>query len=344
MTAAFIEITDGHRLFVRDWGEGAPVLFLAGWGMDSAAWGSTMIHLNDRGLRTIAFDRRGHGRSSDPGAIDFDLIADDLATVIEELDLQHVTVVAHSAGAGEVLRYASRHGTSRLARIVMVGGQGPCLVAGPDNAHGLPRGVLEAGLANVRDDLPGWLAANVEPFAPGASRHELDALIATLLSGSRRILVDFQHAIVEADFRAEAAALRLPTTIIHGDRDASAPLDITGRRYTALIPGAELIVYEGVAHGVMVTHARRLADDIARAVLLGGGCRGGLASVELPRSMSSAAGSPSVAAGCRARSRRCWGANPAPRSSLWRGPWSLVAGRRSRRARPAIRPACGRLP
>jgi non-heme chloroperoxidase len=266
MTAPFIEIADGHQLFVRDWGKGAPILFLAGWGMDSASWGETMVALNQQGLRTIAYDRRGHGRSTDPGRIDFDLIADDLAAVIGGLDLKGVTIVAHSAGAGEALRYVSRHGASRLARIVMVGGQGPCLKAGPDNPYGLPPTALEQSLADVRDALPAWLAANVEPFAPGADRQVLDGLVAGILAGSRRTLVDFQQAIVDADFRAEAAALHLPVTLIHGDRDASAPLDITARRYAALIPGAELVVYEGVAHGVMVTHAAQLAADIARIV------------------------------------------------------------------------------
>ncbi|GLS19800.1 arylesterase [Labrys miyagiensis] len=266
MTAPFIEIADGHQLFIRDWGKGAPVLFLAGWGMDSTCWGATMAALNTRGLRTIAYDRRGHGRSTDPGRIDFDLIADDLATVIEKLDLHDVTVVAHSSAAGEVLRYVSRHGPSRLAHIVMVGGQGPCLVAGPDNPYGLPREALEQVMASLHDDLPAWLEANAEPFAPGASRTVIDGLLAMILNGSRRVLLDLQRAIVEADFRAEAAALRLPVTLIHGDRDASAPLDLTGRRYAALIPGAELVVYEGVAHGVMVTHPHRLAADIARVV------------------------------------------------------------------------------
>jgi non-heme chloroperoxidase len=271
MTEPFVKIADGHQLFIRDWGQDsassdAPVLFLAGWGMDSTLWGATMTALNARGLRTIAYDRRGHGRSSDPGRIDFDLLADDLAAVIETLDLDEVTVVAHSSGAGEVLRYISRHGSSRIARIIMVGAQGPCLVAGPDNPHGAPRTVMEDLLARLAADLPGWLDANAEPFAPGAHSRTIDWLVAMILNGSRRMLLDFQRTIVETDFRPEAAATRLPVTVIHGDLDVSAPLDTTGRRYAALIPGAELVVYEGVAHGVMVTHADRLAQDIARAV------------------------------------------------------------------------------
>lgn len=266
MTAPYVEIADGHRLFVRDWGKGTPVLLLAGWAMDSTLWATTMTDLNARGLRTIAYDRRGHGLSSDPGKVTFDLLADDLDAVMRALDLEGVTLVLHSAAVGEALRYITRHGLSRIARLIFVGGQGPCMIAGPDNTHGIPRAAAEAVMASMVHDMPGWLDANVEPFVPGAPRRTLDCLIGMVLGGSRRILLDYQHAIVEADFRPEAARLDLPVTIIHGDLDVSAPLDSTARRFAALIPGAELQVYEGVAHGVMVTHAARLARDIARVV------------------------------------------------------------------------------
>ena len=119
-------------------------------------------------------------------------------------------------------------------------------------------------LDQIAGDLPGWIDANAEPFAPGAVRRAQDWLGAMVLDTSRRIAVDFQREIVQADLTAEAAALDLPVTVIHGDRDVSAPLDLTGRRYAELIPGANLLVYEGVAHGIMVTHAHRLAGDIAR--------------------------------------------------------------------------------
>ena len=263
MTAPFVEIADGHRLFVRDWGRGAPVLLLASWGMDSSVWADTMTGLNAQGLRTIAYDRRGHGRSSDPGSVDFDGLADDLAAVITQLGLSDLTVVAHSCAAGEVLRYIGRHGAERIGRIVMVGAQGPCLPAGPGNEQGIPREAIEALMAELADNLPAWLDANIEPFAPGAGQRTLDRLIAGVFACSRRVLLDLQREIVETDLREEAAALRVPVTLIHGDRDASAPLDLTGRRYAALIPGADLLVYEGIAHGVMVTHAARLARDIA---------------------------------------------------------------------------------
>lgn len=266
MTTPFVEIADGHRLFVRDWGKGAPVLLIAGWAMDSGWWADTMLGLNDAGLRTISYDRRGHGRSTDPGQVDFDRLADDLAAVIAQLDLSDLTVVAHSCGAGEVLRYVSRHGAERLRRVIMVGAQGPCLIAGPGNEQGRPREAIEALMAELANNLPAWLDANVEPFAPDANRRTLDRMIDLVFGCSRRILIDLQRVIVEADFRKEAAALNVPVTLIHGNRDVSAPLETTGRRYAALIPDAELIVYEGVAHGVMLTHAARLASDIARIV------------------------------------------------------------------------------
>ncbi|MEA2778830.1 MAG: hypothetical protein QOK29_374 [Rhodospirillaceae bacterium] len=266
MTAPFVEIADGHRLFVRDWGAGRPVVLLAGWAMDSSVWGETMAMLNASGLRTVAYDRRGHGRSTDPGTVDYDRLADDLAAILDALDLADVTLVAHSGASGEAIRYVTRHGASRLRRIVFVGATAPCMIAGPLNPDGLPREAVAAVMNQLAHDLSGWIDANAEPFAPGASRRMLDWLGAMVLGTSRRIMLDFQRIIAEVDLRAEAAALDLPVTIIHGDRDVSAPLALTARRYAELIPRAELLVYEGVAHGIMVTNAERLAGDIAQRI------------------------------------------------------------------------------
>lgn len=264
MSPPFVEIAGGHRLFVRDWGQGRPVVLLAGWAMDSSSWAETMVALNGHGLRAVAYDRRGHGRSTDPGAVDYDLLADDLAAVLAALDLSGVTLVAHSGAGGEAIRYLARHGAGRIARLVLVGASGPCMLARPDNPFGIPSELVEPLAHQLTYDLPGWIEANAEPFAPGAPRRTVDAIVQGMMSVSRRILVDFQRQILTADFRAEAAAITTPTTLIHGDRDASAPLDLTARRYAELIPGAELVIYEGVAHGVMVTHPARLAADIAR--------------------------------------------------------------------------------
>lgn len=258
-----IGIQEGHRLYLRDWGEGRPVVLLAGWAMDSRIWGETMVALNDAGLRTVAYDRRGHGRSTDPGVIDYDLLADDLAAVLDGLDLSEVVLVAHSGASGEAIRYVARHGSGRLSRIVLVGATGPCMIASEDNPHGLPIKAVEAVVHRLAHDLPGWLDENAIPFAPGAHPRTIEWLCGMVLDTPRRMIIEFQRVIASADLRAEAAALDLPVTLVHGTDDASAPLAMTAERYAALIPGAELLVYEGVAHGVMTTHARRLAADIA---------------------------------------------------------------------------------
>jgi pimeloyl-ACP methyl ester carboxylesterase len=269
MSPAYIELAGGHRLFVRDWGSGEPLLLLAGWAMDSRIWGETMVALNHRGLRTIAYDRRGHGRSTDPGTIDYDSLADDLAAVVDQLDLQGVTLVCHSGAAGEAMRYVTRHGNNRLARIVLVGGTGPKMLADATQPVGLTAEMLDGLLAQLACDLPGWIDENAEPFAPACSPRVISWLGSMVLDCSRRIIIDFQRVIATADLREEAAALRVPVVIIHGDQDVSAPIDLTARAFERLIPDAELIVYEGAAHGIMVTHAPRLAADLAERVLHG---------------------------------------------------------------------------
>lgn len=266
MSPPFVDIAGGHSLFVRDRGSGAPVVLLAGWAMDSRLWGETMVALDARGLRTVAPDRRGHGHSTDPGQIDYDLLADDLAAVLDRLDLATATLVAHSGAVGEALRYVTRHGTGRLARLVLVGPVGPRMLADEGRPDGLRRDGLEQALAQLAGDLSGWIDANAEPFAPGISRRVQDWLGGMVLEASRRMVVGFQSVIAETDLTAEAAALALPVTIVHGDLDASAPLALIGQRSAKLIRGATLVIYEGAAHGLMVTHAQRLAEEIARVI------------------------------------------------------------------------------
>lgn len=251
MSAPFVNLPGGHQLFVRDWGGGKPVLLLAGWAMDSRIWCEVMLALNAAGLRTIAYDRRGHGRSTDFGGLDYDSLADDLATALVALDLDDVTLVAHSGAGGEAIRYVSRHGSSRIARIVLVGATGPRMLAGPGHPVGATPAMLDTLSAQLGTDLSGWIDQNIEPFAPGTSLRINEWMAAMVLDCSCRAIVDFQRTIVETDLTDEAAALDLPVTIIHGDRDVSAPIDLTARRYAKLIRRAELLVYEGVAHGVM---------------------------------------------------------------------------------------------
>ena len=259
----FIRTRSGARLFVRDWGRGAPVLLLPGWAMTSDLWATVMLRLQECGLRAISFDRRGHGRSSDPGPMDYDTLADDLADVMDTLDLQPCTVVAHSGAGGEVVRAITRRGASRIARIILVGTTLPAPTLSATNPEGLPPEAFAAIGHQLRDDLDGWIADNAQPFAPSASPRTIAWLSAMVQGCSRRAIVDFQRVVVQSDFRAELASVDVPLTIVQGDLDVSAPPALCGERVLALKPDAEYLLYEGVAHGPMVTHARRLADDIA---------------------------------------------------------------------------------
>ena len=259
----FVITRSGARLFVRDWGSGAPVLLLPGWAMTSDLWAAVMLSLSGAGLRAISYDRRGHGRSSDPGPMDYDTLADDLADLMEALDLRACTVVAHSGAGGEVVRAITRHGAGRFARIILVGSTLPAPMRSDTNPHGVPIQAFEAVEHKLRDDLDGWIDENAEPFAPGASARTIAWLAGMVQGCSRRAIVGFQRAVAREDFRAELDRLALPMTIIQGDLDVSAPPALCGERIAALKPDAEYLAYAGVAHGPMVTHAARLAEDIA---------------------------------------------------------------------------------
>ena len=235
----------GARLIVRDWGSGAPVLLLAGWAMSSDLWATVMLRLDEAGLRAVSFDRRGHGRSSDPGPMDYDTLADDLHDVMEALDLRACTVVAHSGAGGEVLRMITRHGASRIGHLVLVGATLPAPMASETNPGGLPPAAFAAVERQLRDDLDGWIDQNAEPFCPGASGRTIAWLAAMVQGASRRAIVAFQHAVAHADFRAEFARLEVPVTIVQGDLDVSAPPALCGERMRALKPDAEYLCWTG---------------------------------------------------------------------------------------------------
>jgi pimeloyl-ACP methyl ester carboxylesterase/uncharacterized protein (DUF1330 family) len=262
---SIVHTRSGANLFVRDWGSGPPVLLLAGWGMTSDLWASVMCRLREAGLRAVAFDRRGHGRSSDPGVVDYDLLADDLADVIKTLDLTGCTIVAHSGAGGEVVRFITRYGDARISRLILVGATLPVLLRTDSNPEGIDPALADVVARQIADDLPGWIDDNGRPFvAPHTPERTIDWLASMVMGCSRRILVDYYREVVRADFSEELGQLAMPVTILQGDRDVSAPEALCGRRLKALLPDAEYLVYEGVAHGPMVTHVEQLASDIAR--------------------------------------------------------------------------------
>jgi non-heme chloroperoxidase len=270
--AGTIRTTDGVDLFVRDWGVGRPILFLAGWTLTSDMWAYQMEPLARQGFRCISYDRRAHGDSSDPGTgFDFDTLADDLATVIDALRLHDATVVAHSFSSGEIVRYLGRHGGRGVGRVLLLAPAAiPCRAKGTDNPNGIESAQLEVLLTQLGDDFAGWIEANTEPyFGPGAPRALIEWTTKTMLQTSLLATVEMTRVQMTTDFRGELGRIDTPTLVIHGDRDASAPLELTGRPAAELIPGARLVVYEGAPHGLYFTHRHRLNADIASFATLG---------------------------------------------------------------------------
>lgn len=267
-TVGGVTARDGTRLFVRDWGAGPPVLFLHSWALESAMWRQQFAALGGQGVRCIAFDRRGHGRSDVPGTgYDLDTLADDVATVIERLGLREVTLVGHSMGGSEVVRYLGRHGTARVRSVVLVAPTTPFLTRTTDNPYGAPPAYFEQLRATWAADFPRWVEENKRPFfTADTAPATMDWLARMMADADLPAAIACSAAYVATDLRPDLARIDRPVRVIHGNKDVSAPLEMTGRRTAAGIAGARLIVYEGAPHGLFVTHAARLNADILAAV------------------------------------------------------------------------------
>lgn len=262
---ARVVTADGTALFVRDWGQGAPVLFVHSWALHSAMWDYQIAPLLDLGCRCIAYDRRGHGRSDEPGAgYDFDTLADDLATVIDTLGLNGVTLVGHSMGCSEIIRYLTRHGRAKVARVVLLSPTTPFILKTDDHPEGFDGAMFAAVRGQWTRDFPKWVDDNAAPFvAPETSQGTRDWLRQMMMQASLAVLIACNKSLVETDFRQELAELSVPVLLIHGDHDASAPLPLTGQPTAALIREVDFRVYEGAPHGLFVTHMDRVNADIA---------------------------------------------------------------------------------
>ncbi|TQF03081.1 alpha/beta hydrolase [Kitasatospora acidiphila] len=256
-----IHTPDGTQLFYRDWGSGRPVVFVHSMLMSSQMWQHQMQHLVEHGHRAIAYDRRGHGRSDDPGTgYEFDTLADDLAALLAELDLTDVTLVGHSMGGGEVVRYLSKHGDERISRIALVGSTVPHLDVEP--------AVAAALLDRLRVGYGQWVEENAAlSFGDGLPdcsipQVEKDRTIQDWMEVSLKAAVDCTAANLAADFRADLRAIRIPTLVVHGDADAFAPLETCGRRSAELIPDSKLVVYRNASHMLHLSHRRQLNTDL----------------------------------------------------------------------------------
>lgn len=258
---ARIETPEGVSLFHRDIGDGQPLVFLAGWALPSDVWNYQTVALAAQGFRCIAYDRRGHGRSDDPGrGYDFDTLADDLAAVLEQLDLQNVTLVGHSIASGEMVRYMTRHHGARVSKLIFI-----APAATPYPAQYIPPAIAaQLRTEKLLRDFPKALREGLPPFlTPTSSQGMLDWVFNMMSAASHSAVVGCNVALTTADFRAELPRISTPSLVIHGTRDVSAPINATGRPTAAAIPGAQLKVYEDAPHGVFLTEIDRINADMA---------------------------------------------------------------------------------
>ncbi|MGH3341565.1 MAG: alpha/beta fold hydrolase [Carbonactinosporaceae bacterium] len=260
---------DGTEIFYKDWGEGPVVTFSHGWPLNSDAWDGQMLFLAHNGFRAVAHDRRGHGRSSQASfGNDMDGYADDLVAVIEALDLRDAVLVGHSTGGGEVARYIGRHGTSRVAKAVLVSAVPPLVLQTAANPEGLPLEVLDglrAGLVKDRSQFYKDLAIQFYGAnRPGAevSQGVLDQFWLWSMQSGLKNAYDSISAFSETDFTEDLHKFDVPTLVLHGEDDQIVPVNDSARKSARLIKGAKEIYYSGAPHGLTATHQDQFNTDL----------------------------------------------------------------------------------
>ena len=264
-----ITTEDGTQIYYKDWGKGPVVTFSHGWPLSSDAWDGQMLFLEQNGFRVVALDRRGHGRSSQAAfGNDMNGYADDLAAVIEALDLKDATLVGHSTGGGEVARYIARHGRKRVAKAVLLAAVPPIMLKSASNPEGLPIEVfdkLRSGIAQDRSQFYKDLAilfygAN----RPGAkvSQGTLDQFWLWSMQAGLKNAYESIKAFSETDFTEDLKKFDVPTLVLHGEDDQIVPVHDSSRKSARLIKGAKEIYYPGAPHGLTATHQDRVNADL----------------------------------------------------------------------------------
>jgi non-heme chloroperoxidase len=264
-----ITTNDGTEIYYKDWGEGPVVTFSHGWPLNSDAWDGQMLFLAQHGFRAVAHDRRGHGRSSQAWSEnDMNGYADDLAAVIEALDLHDVTLVGHSTGGGEVARYIGRHGTSRVAKAVLIAAVPPIMLQTPANPEGLPMEVFD-GLrtALIKDRSQFYKDLAVQFYGanrPGAevSQGVLDQFWLWSMQSGLKNAFDSIKAFSETDFTEDLEQFDVPTLVLHGEDDQIVPVKDSAVKSARLIKNAKDIYYPGAPHGITATHQDQVNADL----------------------------------------------------------------------------------
>ncbi|MFI5657162.1 alpha/beta fold hydrolase [Streptomyces sp. NPDC051684] len=263
----FFATTDGSRLAYEDYGQGRPIVFVASWTLSGEMWEYQLPYFVENGYRCVTVDRRGHGRSERSSTgYDLDTGADDLAALLEHLDLSDAVLVGHSAGGAEIARCLARSGEQRVAGAAFVSAVLPFLKATADNPGGVPEAALRATLSAFRSDRPQWFARQAQMWfathlndvSEATVRHTIAQCLATSPWAGARLF----ESIFHTDHREALRRISVPALVVHGAVDSSAPIDLTARRTAELIPGARLKEYPTAGHGLYITHKDQLNTDL----------------------------------------------------------------------------------
>jgi non-heme chloroperoxidase len=264
-----ITTKDGTEIYYKDWGQGPVVTFSHGWPLNADAWDGQMLFLAQNGYRAVAHDRRGHGRSSQTSSgNDMDTYADDLAAVIEALDLRDITMVGHSTGGGEVARYIGRHGTKRVAKAVLIAAVPPMLLKSDSNPEGVPIELFDGLRTGLFNDRSQFYKDFAIPFfganRPGAkvSQGVLDQFWAWSMQSGLKNSYECVKAFSQTDFTGDLKKFDVPTLLMHGEDDQIVPIGDSSVRSARLIKGAKTIYYPGAPHGITTTHQDQINADL----------------------------------------------------------------------------------
>ncbi len=267
---------DGTEIYYKDWGAGQPVVLCHGWPLSSEAWAGQMLFLAQNGYRAIAHDRRGHGRSSQTSSgNDMNTYADDLAAVMDHLDLQNAVLIGHSTGGGEVARYIGRHGTKRIAKVILIAAVPPLLLKTDANPEGLPIELFDGLRASLAKDPSqfykdfAFMFYGANRFGARVSQGILDQFWLWSMQGGVKNIYECIKAFSETDFTEDLKKFDVPTLMLHGEDDQVVPIKDSSKKAAKLIKGATEIYYPGAPHGLTATHPDRVNADLLEFVKKG---------------------------------------------------------------------------
>lgn len=265
----YVTTQDNTKLYVKDWGTGRPVILIHGWPLSADSWDDQALAIADAGMRAIAYDRRGFGRSDQPwDGYNYDTLADDLAAVIAHTGADNAAIVGFSMGGGEVARFLSRHGGKNVSQAVLISSVVPYMLQTDDNPNGVPAAMFAQMTAGMKQDRAHFFGGFFKDFyGVGVIKHPvsnelLENSLDVAMQASLKSTLACAEAFGTTDFRPDLASFTVPTLIIHGTADHTVPIDATGREAAKAIPHAKFIEYEGAPHGLFATEKEQLTADL----------------------------------------------------------------------------------